>query len=86
MSKQKFLRKEIKNELMLYDTENDAFHILNPTARLIYKYFEEARDLAEIEILVKRHFKIDAGQDIRSDIHRCFQEMKNKGLLINCDL
>jgi len=86
MSKQQFLKKEIKNELLLYDTENDSFHILNPTARLIYKYFEEAKDLDEIEISVKKHFKIDAGQDIRSDIHRCFHEMNNKGLLINCNL
>ena len=45
---QQIIAKELESELMLYETEKDSVHLLNPTARLIYDLYNKGRDLTEI--------------------------------------
>lgn len=78
---EKILAKELESELMLHDTEKDEVHVLNPTARLIYKLCREGKDLTEIAQEVRRRFQLEKEQDVQSDVQQCLEELRKKGLL-----
>jgi hypothetical protein len=72
---------EFEDELMLYDTDEDGVHVLNPTARFIYEQCKNTSDPSKIEQAVRNHFNLKPEQDVRKDIQRCLDELKEKGLL-----
>ncbi len=75
------LSKELEGELMLYDTEQDKIHVLNDTARLIHDLYKEGKTSAEIEEAVKTHFQDKENEDIGTDVQKCLEELRKKGLL-----
>ena len=54
------IEKEMKSELMLYDSIRDEVHVLNPTAMLVYRLKKKGKALEEIEAAVRRAFKTEA--------------------------
>ena len=70
-----------ESELMLSQTEKDDVHILNPTARVIYKQCKEGKGPEEIEKVLRERFRIDPEIDITKDIEDCISDLKQKGLL-----
>ena len=80
MDKQ-IMEKELESELMLYDSEEDAVHILNPSARIIYRMKKQGKDLSEIEDRLRETFRLEECQDSRGDILRCLEELTEKGLI-----
>ncbi len=75
------MQKEMESELMLYDTEADAIHVLNKTARRIYELSMNAASMDEIETCLRREFEGEPMGDIKQDIRLCLKELKQKGLL-----
>ena len=73
--------KELNDELMVYDTKKEAFHILNKTAAFFYQLLQKGKSIQEIELLVKKHFRLKAKKDIKSDIQKCLQTLREKELL-----
>lgn len=73
--------KELKNELMLYDTKSDHLHILDTTGRLIYKMLHEGKSVDEIETAIRDKFQVSDGQNIRNDILNFAQQLQAKGLM-----
>jgi len=70
-----------ESDLMLYQTEKDDVHVLNPTARVIYHQYKSTKSLEEIEKALRERFKIDPELDIRGDIENCIAELKQKQLI-----
>lgn len=75
------IAKELESELMLYETEKDSVHLLNPTARLVYDLYKKGRNLTEIEQEMQKNFKVDDSQDLRGDLLRCLEELRSKQLI-----
>jgi len=77
---QHIIEKELNAELMLYDAEEDAVHILNPTARRIYELARQDKSVEEITAYIGREFRLDPGNEIAADVQACLQELQEKKL------
>jgi tRNA pseudouridine-54 N-methylase len=78
---QQIIAKELESELMLYETEKDSVHLLNPTARLVYDLYKKGKDLMEIEQEMQKNFQVDDSHDLRGDLLRCLEELRSKKLI-----
>ena len=70
-----------ESELMLYQTDKDDVHVLNPTARVIYRHYKEGKGVEEIEKALREQFRIAPDRDIAKDIEECIAGLKKKGLI-----
>jgi len=77
---QQIIAKELESELMLYETEKDSVHLLNPTARLVYVLYKKGRNVAKIEQEIRKNFQVD-NQDLRGDVLICLEELRRKQLI-----
>jgi hypothetical protein len=77
----KMLEKELKEDLMVYDTGREKLHILNDTARLIMRLHRQGKTVNEIEAAIKQGFRFNDGDDIRSDVLYCVQLLKEEGII-----
>ncbi len=77
---QQIIAKELESELMLYETEKDSVHLLNPTARVVYDLYTKGRNLTEIEQEIRINFRVD-NQDLRGDVLGCLEELRRKQLI-----
>ncbi len=77
---QQIIAKEQESELMLYETEKDSVHLLNPTARLAYVLYKKGRNATEIEQEIRKIFRVD-NQDLRGDVLKCLEELRRKQLI-----
>jgi len=75
------IKKDLGNELMLYDTDSDELHVFNSSARMIYQMLEQGKTDEEIKTELKKNFKIDESVDINNDIKKYKLEIYKKGLL-----
>lgn len=78
---EKIIEKELASEMMLYDSIKDEIHILNDTARWMYKLYKEGKNNIEIEQAIRQSFTIDTSIDLTSDVKRCIDEFEKKDLL-----
>lgn len=74
--------KEMGEELMLYDIERDAVHILNAAAGMIYRLHCQGKGIVAIEQAVCRRFSFDGNQNVHKDIAACIEELRMKGLTV----
>ncbi|MEA2014577.1 MAG: PqqD family protein [Thermodesulfobacteriota bacterium] len=81
MMTKRIIPKEVGLDLMLYDTEQDEVHVLNPTARLVYELYKKGRTMAEIEQEIRKSFQADDRHDLHGDVLRCSGELREKGLI-----
>ncbi len=73
--------KEIGEKILLYDPRQDAVHVLNPTARLIYLESRAGKSPGEIAAVIRGSFKVAEGVPLEEDISLCLAELRRKGLL-----
>ena len=78
---QAIIAKNMDSELMLYETEKDSVHVLNPTARLVYDLYKKGMDPMEIEQKMRESFQVDSDQDLHTDVMRCLEELRSKQLV-----
>ncbi len=75
------ISKELENETMLYDTEQDKIHVLNPTARMIYNFYKDGKTTAEIEDEIRKHFQSEKTENFHGDVQKCIEELRKNGLV-----
>ena len=75
------IEKELKSELMLYDTEKDEVHVLNPAARLVFKLAGQGKSPHEMAQEMQRNFQVNSGQDLHADVIECLEELRSKKLI-----
>ena len=79
--KNKVIAKELGSELMLYDPDLDAVHILNETASLVYSLYKDGRKPDEIEHEMRQRFALGLKEEVLRDIQECLAELRAKGLV-----
>ncbi len=77
----KFEIKELQNDMMICNNIDDEVHILNKTAKLIYKLCKDGKEIKEIEDAVKNKFPLDIKDTVHEDVLACMIDLKNKGLI-----
>jgi hypothetical protein len=75
------ITKELDSELMVYDPDQDAVHVLNATALLVYRLYNQGKEPAEIAHEIEQRFAIGQERDIVAEIRECIAELQSKGLL-----
>jgi hypothetical protein len=75
------ISKELNAELMLYDTEEDAVHVLNPTARRVYELHVKGMSLDDMAGCIREEFHMDPEKEITADLEACLQELREKDLV-----
>jgi PqqD family protein of HPr-rel-A system len=73
--------KEVGPDLMVYDSVRDEVHILNPTAKIVYRLCKEGSCAAMIEQALRTAFKLKEDQEISASIAECLEELRSKGLV-----
>lgn len=73
--------KHIGGETLLYGTEEQAIHVLNATAKLIWDLCDGQHTSADIERVIRSSFAVPEGRDVRSDIERTLTIFATKRLL-----
>jgi hypothetical protein len=81
----KVVAKETGSELMLYDPDQDAVHILNASALLVYKLCSEGRTLMEIELEMRRRFAVSQDEEVMQGVRNCLAELRKKGLVADVE-
>jgi len=75
------VEKEMDSELMLYHTEQDAVHVLNPVARRVYELSKKGMLPIEMVAFIREEFRMPPETDVMKDIQSCLAELREKGLV-----
>jgi len=75
------IKQELNDELMLYQTDCEKVHVLNPTARKIYDLYQEGKSLPEIVTMMQDTFDIQDIQKLSDDIQKCMTQLKDEQIL-----
>jgi hypothetical protein len=75
------IKQELNDELMLYQTDCETVHVLNPTARKIYDLYQDGHSITDILAIMQSKFDIQDTQQLRDDIHRCISQLKAQKIL-----
>jgi len=85
MSKQ-FISQELNDELMLYNTDKEEVHVLNPTARMIYNLIQQGKSKDEMLKIIQETFHMNDIKILKKDIDDCIEQFKTKKLFIAKDI
>jgi len=77
----KLIKQEISDELMLYQTEKEEVHVLNPTARLIYDLLSKGKTESQIFEDLQQQFDISDAKQLMADIQQCIADIKSREIL-----
>ncbi len=72
---------DMDDEVLLYSTEAEAVHVLNPTARCIWDLCDGEHTITDIEQSLRASFAIPAEHDVAADIRQTLAVLAGKGLL-----
>jgi hypothetical protein len=75
------LENETGKETILYSYTDEAIHVLNATARLIWDLCDGEHSFETIERALRDRFSVPAGQDVGADVLRTIEIFAQKGLL-----
>lgn len=80
-SQARFVVKELDSDLMLYDGEKDEVHILNQTARSVYKLISEGKTQEQIVEVLRKTSHVQDGDPVEDDVRACIEALIQKGLV-----
>ncbi len=83
LHKNSFILKDLGDEFLIYSSEHQELHVINPTARLIWDLCDGGHSVTDIEQEMRTHFSVPAQQDLPSEIRRTIDIFRDKGLLEN---
>ncbi len=75
------IEKQVGPNWMVYDADDDAVHVLNPTARMIYEMHREGMGVAAIAEALRSHFQVPPEKVLATDIEKVIQDLSARGLL-----
>jgi hypothetical protein len=73
--------KDIGGETLLYSANEEAIHILNPTAQLIWELCDGEHTVEDMEQAIRANFSVAIEHDVTGDIRRTLEVFAGKGLL-----
>jgi fructose-1,6-bisphosphatase len=73
--------KEIGDETFLYSAAEEAIHILNPTAQLIWELCDGEHTVADIEQAIRENFSVPDKHNVAADIQQTLDVFAEKALL-----
>ncbi|HXJ80115.1 MAG TPA: PqqD family protein [Candidatus Methylomirabilis sp.] len=75
------LVKDIGGEKLVHGGPDDAIHVLNPAAALIWDCCDGNHGVDEIAQLLRDHFSVPAERDVLGDVRSTLALLTSKGLL-----
>lgn len=81
--KMDILAKDLDGETLLYDDTEEAIHVLNPTAKLVWELCDGEHTVEDIERKIRESFSVAEDYDVMRDIQRTMETFIAKGLLLN---
>lgn len=72
---------DIGREALLYSVRGKIFHVLNPTARLIWELCDGEHTIEDMEQAIRNRFYLTKKYDVTGDILRVLKFFRSKGLL-----
>ncbi len=79
--KKEIVEQEAGDDLVLYDTERDSVHILNGTAKWVYRLHASGLSPEEIERSILEQCRPGEDRDVLADIRQCLEDLRGRGLL-----
>jgi hypothetical protein len=73
--------KKVGHEIILYGNTEEAIHILNPTAKLIWDLCDGEHTPADMEQLIRTQFSVPPERDVIADIASTLKIFSEKRLL-----
>jgi len=74
---------ELGDETILYSPEQEAVHVLNQTALLIWQHCDGQNTINDIATIVQENFNVKEARDIHADIRRTLEVLVEKNLVEN---
>ena len=74
---------KLGGEVFLYDGDDDAVHILNPSAGLILDAHLQGRTVEEIARALREAYFVEPDRDLRTEIRRFIERMERKEILVS---
>lgn len=81
LRKVNILAEDLDQEIILYDPDAGAVHILNSTARAIWDLCDGLHDVVAMEQALRASFTVPPEYDLGADIQRTLAELVHLGLL-----
>jgi len=75
------IAKDIGGETLLYSAEEEAVHVLNPTAKFIWDLCDGEHAVEDMEQAIRESFSLPGEQDVTGDIQQTLELFAAKGLL-----
>jgi AAA15 family ATPase/GTPase len=75
------IKQELNDELMLYQTDCEKVHVLNPTAKEIYSLYQDGKSITDILTMMQHRYDIQDVQQLRDDIENCIHQLKLQNIL-----
>jgi hypothetical protein len=72
--------KDIGGETLLYSADEEAIHILNPTAQLIWELCDGEHTVEDMERAIRASFSVADEHDVVGDIRETLELFASKGL------
>lgn len=79
------VRREVGNEVLLFDPRDDSLHVLNATAAVLWERLDGVRSLAELTAHLRDSFAVDAEADVEADVRRIVRELRQRDLVIEAE-
>lgn len=64
---------DLGSELLVFDEQRDAYHLLNSTARVVWELCDGSHDLDQIISEIARVYPTIASETIRMDVERTIE-------------
>ena len=75
------IAKNIGDETLLYSAEEEAIHVLNATAKLVWELCDGEHTAADMERAIRASFSVPDEQDVGRDVRQTLDILTDKGLL-----
>ena len=72
---------EIGGDLILYNTADEAVHVLNPTARVVWELCDAQHTADDMAQALRASFDIPPDRDVLADVAETLAAFSTKGLL-----
>jgi len=79
--KNHLISKPVGQDRMIYDSEKDSVHILNPTAQMVLELHDKGLDEAGIARELGTLFEFAPGHDVLKDVGQCLASLKEAGMI-----
>jgi hypothetical protein len=73
--------RKLGEEWLLYDSEREKVHILNPTAEFVWRMCDGSHDIAAIKAKLHGLYDIHDEQQLDNDLRQILEEFDQLGML-----